>query len=290
MAYADLHHMLGGLSPAQFAHLPQDARQAVFRRHLVQDTPVIIDEGDDDDELNPDTRSGALLRQQHFMGDDETGKQLVKEAREIYYGENHFNVHLRWLSEFMFDSLGDYKTKVPIAPLLRSGITVVADLHDASNDRHIYKQADKGDKNDVQDETSIYYRHGTSEPARWTQKRLQNLFLFDNVQQVTLILYGRGLLDGSDLATHQTLKDISFVARRLMDHFEDRFTVEKMLSRGSNPSRSLRSYWDAPTDRIRRRVRAGEATFQEIMQIEMEEWTRVFPRTIRSWMEREVLV
>jgi len=198
-------------------------------------------------------------------------------------------VPLHSLCEFMSDSLGDYKTKIPIAPLVRGAITVVADLHDGCDNHHSYELRGDEVEDDKEDEHSIHYRHGTGKQARWTQKLLQNLFLFNNAEQVTLVLHGRGLLDGSDLATHQTMKDISFVVRRLIEHFGDRFTIKKRLDRGSYPTRSLRSYWDAPTDFARRNVRRGEATFEQVMQVEMEEWTRVFPPTIGSWMDREIL-
>ncbi|KAH7154766.1 hypothetical protein DER46DRAFT_688861 [Fusarium sp. MPI-SDFR-AT-0072] len=157
---------------------------------------------DDDNSLNPDIADGVLLRQQHFMGKDEVGKQLVKEAYDVYYGENHFNMRLHWL---------------------------------------------------------------------------------------------RGLLDGSDLATHQMIKDIFYVAKLLIQKFGDKFAIRKMISRGdgyggSYLSHSLRSYWDPPTETARQKVRQGEATFEQVMQIEIEEWTHVFPRTIGPWMGREILV
>jgi hypothetical protein len=45
--------MLGGKTPAEFIKLPIERRNAVFRRHLVQDTHVLVEEGFDDDECNP---------------------------------------------------------------------------------------------------------------------------------------------------------------------------------------------------------------------------------------------
>jgi hypothetical protein len=40
----------------------------------MQQQPVLIDEADDDDSLNPDIADGVLLRQQHFMGKDKISK------------------------------------------------------------------------------------------------------------------------------------------------------------------------------------------------------------------------
>jgi len=301
MSYYDetLRGMLGGRTIHQFASLPPRQRQAIFRSHLVQKRPVIIEEGDDDNDLNPHIASGVLLRQQHFMGDDDTGKRLVEEAREIYYGENHFNVRLHWLREFMSDYLGDHETKVPIAPFIKKEITIVADLHDSSHmfwSFEAYDADDDGEggelesSSDKQDPSSVHYRHGTEKLARWTQKHLKDLLLFTNAKQVNLLLCGRGLLDGSDLATHKTLKDISYAVKLLIDFFGDRFSIKKMIRRGEHPSRSLTAYWESPTEMARQGVRRGEAAFKHVIQVEMEEWTQVFPPTIGPWMEREILI
>lgn len=56
------------------------------------------------------------------MGSDATGKQLVKEARELFYGENDFFVRLHWLCEFLVDRLGDYTTGIAIAPLVGASL------------------------------------------------------------------------------------------------------------------------------------------------------------------------
>ncbi|KAH6957457.1 hypothetical protein DER45DRAFT_604267 [Fusarium avenaceum] len=139
--------------------------------------------------------------------EDETGKQLVKEACDVYYGENHFHVRLHWLYEFMTDILSDHKTKVCVAPLIKDSITVIVDLYDALNDFFLYEDGCDSDS----------------------------------------VLYGRGLLDGSDLATHQMIKDISYVMKLLIQKFGDKFAIRKMISRGddhegNHPSRSIRSY------------------------------------------------
>ena len=35
-----------------------------------------------------------MLRQEYFMGDDEVGRQLVDEARYIYYAKNWFKAQI----------------------------------------------------------------------------------------------------------------------------------------------------------------------------------------------------
>ena len=131
---------------------------------------------------------------------------------------------------------------------------------------------------------------GADSPASWTRKRLEPVFSFTNAHRVTIILSGGGLLDGSDHSTHQTIKDIARSVRRLIDQFGGRFDIKKRLTRQPYPSKSLRSYWDPPTDAARRSVRKGNATFEQIVQIEMEEWTAEFPSTVGPWMNREIPV
>ena len=129
-----VQQMLGTRTPAQFSKLPAERRKAVFRSHLVQGGYVQIEEGDDDDFFNEDIADGALLRQEYVMGSDDTGKQLVKEAREIYYAENTFTVRSHWLCEFVRDTLVDGKP-MAIEPLVRR-IMVRVDvehIHDMDN-------------------------------------------------------------------------------------------------------------------------------------------------------------
>ncbi|KAL9563868.1 hypothetical protein ACKAV7_011903 [Fusarium commune] len=146
---------------------------------LLSAQPVLIDEADDDNSLNPDIADGVLLRQQHFMGKDEVGKQLVKEAYDVYYGENHFNMRLHWLCEFIIDTLSDYETKVHVAPLIKDSITVIVDSYDALDDVYLHEDGCDSDSG-IDDPGSVHYRHGTAKAARWTQKRLQDIFLFMN--------------------------------------------------------------------------------------------------------------
>ena len=53
---------------------------------------VQIKKGDDDNLFNPKLAKGVLLRQEYAVGEDEARKQIAKEARETYYGQNTFIV------------------------------------------------------------------------------------------------------------------------------------------------------------------------------------------------------
>ncbi|OAQ57502.1 hypothetical protein VFPFJ_11747 [Purpureocillium lilacinum] len=246
--------LLGGRTIAAFARLPDDKRKATFRRRLVQPTPVIIEEGDDDDFMNPKIADGVRLRQEYFMGDDDVGRQLVKEATETYYGENSFVVRCHWLGEFMADSLADSITPVRIAPLVRGTITIHADVRS-----HVGSANADG---------------GILEMCQWRRDRLEKLYDFVNASHIHFVLFGEGPLDGSDPRTQRLLKDIAPVIKRLLAKFGERFDIIRKSSTTSPRFQSLRPYWRAPTEAVRQRVAEGKATFEQTMQVRIEEWAR----------------
>ncbi|KFY93501.1 hypothetical protein V500_03678 [Pseudogymnoascus sp. VKM F-4518 (FW-2643)] len=122
MDHGNETHQMLGCHPSKCIKLPIEERQEILRRHLVNEDSYV----DDDDTYNKEIAQGVLLRQKRFMGDDETAKQIAKEAREIYYRENTFTVKSHQLCGFACDSLADGKP-MAIEPLVRS-IIVRVDL------------------------------------------------------------------------------------------------------------------------------------------------------------------
>ncbi|RTE68558.1 hypothetical protein BHE90_017066 [Fusarium euwallaceae] len=269
--------MLHGQTVAQFLQLPLTERKSILCQHLVQPEPVIIEEGDDDNELNPKIPDGVLLLQPLFVGKGAMGKQVVKEAREVHYGENKFYVKLHWLCEFQCDQYDLDTPAVPIAPLVRY-IVVETGLHDGSDwendeeDNPFYPHDGIGEEEKSNSPDRI--QPSGDIVARRTRKRLEDLFLFTNAEKITLVLRGDGPLDGSDPATRQTIADISVTVKRLIDSFGNRFSIEKRPLGKSRPTRSLLSYWNRPTELTRRDIIEGRASFEQCMQVDVEEWTR----------------
>ncbi|KAF9771587.1 hypothetical protein IL306_010767 [Fusarium sp. DS 682] len=280
----EVRRMLHGRTVEEFSRLPLKERKSVFHEHLVQHQRVIIEEGDDDNMMNPRIADGVLLLQQTFMGKDEKGKQMVKEAREVHYGENEFLVRLHWLCEFRCDQYDFDTAPLPIAPLVRR-LIVETDLHDGcdwendTEDNPFYPHDGIGDGEENIDPNHI--RPSGDIVARRTRKRLEDFFLFTNAEKITLVLSGDGPLDGSDVATRQTIADISVTVKRLIEFFGNRFAIEKWSLNKSRSTRSLLSYWNTPTDLTRRDIREGRASFQQQMQMDVERWTRE-PATIKS--------
>ncbi|KAI3574026.1 hypothetical protein IWW34DRAFT_885037 [Fusarium oxysporum f. sp. albedinis] len=216
--------MLQGRTVEEFSQLPLMQRKSVFSQYLVQPQRVIIEEGDDDNMMNPQIAEGVLLLQQLFMGKGEKGKQMMTEAREVHYGENEF-----W-----------------------------TDLHDGydsendNDDNPFYPHDGIGDGEDKIDPSHI--RPSGDIVARRTRKRLEELFLFTNAEEITLVLRGGGPPDGSDVETRQTVADISVTVKRLIEFFGNRFAIQKWPENRSRPTRNLVSYWNKPTDLTRRDV------------------------------------
>lgn len=264
-----VRRMLGAKLPSEFIKLPIGKRQEIFRRYLVkEDDYVHIEEGDDDDFFNEEIAEGALLRQEYFMGDDEAGKQLVKEARQIYYGENTFTVRSHWLCEFICDTLADGKP-MAIEPLVRR-IIVRVDVE------HIH---------DMDDFTSMSEdeAEGGETEKSWVVRDLRRLLKFTNAELICIEVRGGGALDGSDLRTQQKIEEMSGIVKKLIMQFGESFTIRKMMRRndGQWTSHDMRSYWNKPTSMAKSRLPAGKTTFEELMQVQIEEWTREISPIVR---------
>ncbi|CZR49769.1 uncharacterized protein FPRO_14754 [Fusarium proliferatum ET1] len=156
--------------------------------------------------INLEIADRVLLLQKLFMGKNERGGQIVKEA-------------LRRL-------------------------IVETDLHDGydaendDDDNPFYPHDGIGDSEDNRDINQDIRPSGDI-VARRTRKRLEELFLFNNAEAVTLVLRGGGPLDGNHAATRQTIADISIPVKRLIEFFGNRFTIQKWPEIGSRPAKRL---------------------------------------------------
>jgi hypothetical protein len=68
--------------------------------------------------------------------------------------------------------------------------------------------------------------------------------------------------------------EMSTVVRKLVDRYQERFTIIKLVSNieGSPPTQyDLRPCWNEPTQETKERVQAGTASFEEYMQTKFEE-------------------
>jgi hypothetical protein len=94
---------------------------------------------------------------------------------------------------------------------------------------------------------------------------------------VGIEIWGKGALDGSDLKTQQKIKEISKIVKELITQFGDRFTIMKVQNRlgnGYSTAHTLKPYWDPPAALAKEELQRSTISFQELMQIQIEDWTR----------------
>jgi hypothetical protein len=290
---AQVQQMLKGLTPAEFVKLPLEQRNKIYERYLVKDGYVQIEEGDDEDFFNPTIAKGVLLRQEYMVGSDAAGQQIAREAREVYYTQNTFTVRSHWLCEFVTDTLTDGKP-MRIEPLVRKIMVVVDPEH-----------IDGDDPTSDTDESELE-AHGQQLSSReiWKRRKLgkkkpskkstpavhdlRRLLAFKQAEWIGIEIWGKGVLDGSDLKTQQKIKDISRIVKELIAQFGDRFTILKVQKRPGNShttAHNLKPYWDPPTALLKEKFQRSTVSFQELMQIQIEEWTREVPQVVggKGW-------
>jgi hypothetical protein len=105
---------------------------------------------------------------------------------------------------------------------------------------------------------------------------LQYLLALKRAEYIGIEILGLGALDRNDLRTEQKIKNMSTVVTKLVDRFQERFTIVKLVPtiEGSPPTPyDLRPCWNEPTQETRERVQAGTASFEEYMQTKIEEWS-----------------
>ena len=241
---------------------------------------VIIDESGLDDLLNPEIAQSSILRQAELVGGGEVGEQVRREACEIYYGRNRFVVDSHWLGEFLGECDQD-------GGGVRS-ITVQVWL------QHPWEDDDEGDLSDGEGPEGAPGEDGGEEEGEafdrnfWAKSRpvplavqdLRRLFGRETVREVMIRLIGGGAGDGSDLGTQLKAREISRVVKRLMGWMRGRqgtVRVEKVVEIDGVcrlAGREITGWWASPSGTARGRFRRGQATLEEVMQMQMEEWTR----------------
>jgi hypothetical protein len=272
--------MLRGHTPAEFVKLPLGERNAVYERHLVTENMVQIEEGDDDDFFNPELARGVLLRQEYAVGEDEAGKRIAKEARETYYSRNTFTVRSHWLAEFIWDTLADGKP-LRIEDLVRK-IMVRVDVVNAwaEDDEDLVTDGEDVLASELYSLPPVERRRRERERKKLprmprTARELRRLLAFEQAEWVGIEIHGSGAMDGSDARTQKKIKDISSVVKQLIIKFPSQLTILGIEKRErQSTAHDLRPYWDTPDPEARERVRSSTASFTEVMQTRIEEWTR----------------
>lgn len=255
-----VYALLGNIYPVQFYQLTSTQQDHILRRHLVQDAPVFIDEaGLLDEYRSPRLANAYYLLRDQFIGTDDWAELLAAKSRSLYYGANRFVVPLYCLQDFMAFPDTSEPGILP-APLV-GGITVEVDLRDGGDD-------DGGGGSD-----GVYTDGHSHKITKQQLMLLMRLFQFTGATQVAIVLQTGGALNGSDLVTHQTIQHIASMVDQLITQFGDGFDIMIRVEGRIRREQSILRYWDEPTEAARDKVREGVAEFNEVVQVEIDNWS-----------------
>ena len=132
---------------------------------------------------------------------------------------------------------------------------------------------------------------------------LRQLSQLTKAEMIYIYIIGGGVSDGSDLTSQLKIREICQVVKRLLNLFGERlkvwkverFNVSKVRVTGPPTSRDVTNYWTAPTADVKIRVVESQATFRDIMQVQIADCTGRGPffdyfaqmRTIRFTSRRD---
>ncbi|KAH9208132.1 hypothetical protein DL95DRAFT_415067 [Leptodontidium sp. 2 PMI_412] len=262
----EVQRMLQGLTPTQFVDMPWEEREAVYMQYLV--SPKILDfEGDDvphHEMIESLLFPGVLLRREENVGADSEGRQIVREARQVYYMHNTFAVLSHNLRDFFLDKI---ELPVSVEGLVRK-ILVKVEL------QHIYDTGTVAAPSKSLDE----------EEEPWAALDLKQLLACKKAEWIRVQIQGGGPLDCSDLRSQIKVKEIAKVVQELIVQFPgERFSILKSWKDGS--SYDLKPYWDGyPRARTPDLEHCREhLSFRQIMQMQVRGWTAASQWTRKFW-------
>lgn len=239
--------MLGEPTVNGFAALSKSDRRNTFRKCLVENESI---EFDGFVEWQRCKAIPIFLLFKEHLEANEVGQQLIQEARHVFYEENRFMMSSTLLDQFMGDTLGNWDNSVAVESLVR----------------------------DIAIRVDRRYCEGES-----LTPSLREVFRFTDPERISIEVLDRGVPDGSDLATQDTIKKISRVVKDLIEHFGHRLEVSKVLLWDADFKDGLtiypvvyydiKSYWSPPDEAARERMWKGQALFEEVMQVQIAEWT-----------------
>lgn len=221
--------------------LTGEERMATLSQRLVDKCHIAIHPLLEIGTFNPDIVSSLPLLDRSVMGDE-----LANQAEAIFYGKNTFLVWWDALQEFLSP-----RHRLPTDKLVRRVIV-----------RYSFQELCTSKRNLV---TELYH-----------------LFRLSNAELIAIDITGSGTPDGSDLATQMIFRDIASIVQQLFVHFGTRFLIGRSL--GEWPALydikwvSFRSYWQPPMPSARDRMKRGEASFEETMQLQVESWIQAAER------------
>ncbi|KAH8669217.1 hypothetical protein BGZ61DRAFT_364150 [Ilyonectria robusta] len=248
LGYKAMLELLGQSSVAAFAALPEEVRFKRWKELF----------GDCDGSFLDDFYLYEVPHFQFFhsfkvldrhIGHGTMERRLIQEARRFFYQRTEFVFSADWIGKFLADQLGQWNDAVPVEEVVRSVIIRV--------DRR---------------------RMDGSKIAQYLRRSLE----FTNIDCLKVEIWAKGALDGTDYETQDTIRKMAGAVQELIDKFGDRFSIWKMrleeerMNCGSDDyigePHNITAWWDGPPFESWRRLEQGTASFQELMQDQIESW------------------
>jgi hypothetical protein len=120
----------------------------------------------------------------------------------------------------------------------------------------------------------------------WAVQDLKQLFALENAERIGIDIEGGGACDGQDLGTQIKIKEIAAVIKELIARFPgQKLGIQKIQyqpGREYKICHDFKPYWKPPTTQARENLHQGRASFEELMQIQISEWTRKTSQSITA--------
>lgn len=235
---------LGNRTPEEFLQLSTERQDNLYRRELVKKSgPFLVGGSEQDAIANEEIINHGLLRQSKYMGATDAGRQIMKKAQNIFYSCNAFSVPVKDLPEFLRDDFVEGAAE-DVGGLIREIVLAIA-----------------------------------IPPFPLTVDGIENLKLLSrckDANSVRVQLIGQGMPNGGDLATQEVIRRMAGEIGALRKQFETRLKVEKVTRIGEDTvgkPTDLGKYWDGRSDVAVARYRAGKASVEDMMVLQVDVWS-----------------
>lgn len=272
--------MLGNLTFEGFLGLPQpDQKRNLFRSQVTEED-VIIKQADEARKwFNQEIKNHSILRDAELVAPGEAGQETAQKASQIHYANSTFRVDSYYMGSFSVTASPIMLVVKYGASLWMSRLTYWTTTTLISARMTLWRVPRMGSITlNRRTSTATTGRRGRQLPP--AVRDLRQLSQLTKAEMIYVYIIGGGASDGSDLRAQLKIRQICRVVKRLLNLFGERLKVWKVLKfndlevQGTGPpaARDITDYWTAPTVDVKARVVESQATFRDIMQVQIAAW------------------
>lgn len=293
----EVYRLLGDFTPEELLELPEPDQERNLFRSQVTEEYVVIKEGDEGNWFNEEIKNHFLLRDAELVAPGELGRRIARKASHVHYANNMFYVDLDWLGEF----LGQCRSDNAVSEVRRIIVNVpISSLEDADFEEEddIVEDIPYGLDNMQSENFDLNYWEKKGRQLPPVVRDLRQLSRLTSAERILIYVVGGGAPNGSDLNSHLKIRQICRVVKRLLSLFGKRLRIWKVLQFSDQSiqntealvGQDITDYWAEPTADVKARVVDGQATFRDIMQVQIGDWARCVPRLVGPDAHRMILM